>query len=396
MKPSMRLRLCLSALAFAAGVACAQTAPTLRPEIAPPLQAAQKALTEKRFDEALARLAEAEAVPGRTPYETYLLQRMRFLAATNLRDMPLTLASAEAALATGQAEPELRGTLLDQASLAAYALKDYAKSARLAREALEAGITAPLTRLRLAQALVLQDDHRAALPVLEDLAARQRGSGEKPPEAQLRLQAATHAKLGDDAGYLRTLEQLIAAHPKADYWAERLARLIRQPGFDERLTLDVLRLGRRVQAFATAEAAAQHAELALRAGFAAEAAQVLGAAAPAPAQAALRERVAKAVAADPPSVPDDKALASRDAGYAFASGWNLYTAGRAAEGIALMERGLQRGLGAAEAESRLRLASALVAGGQLDKARALLQPLRDGGAKDGSADLARLWLLQMG
>jgi hypothetical protein len=48
--------------------AAAASAPTLRPEIAPPMLAAQKALGEKKYDEAMQHLKAAQAVPNRTPY----------------------------------------------------------------------------------------------------------------------------------------------------------------------------------------------------------------------------------------------------------------------------------------------------------------------------------------
>lgn len=377
-------------------------APTIRPEIAPPLQAAQKALNDKQFEQALQHLAQAEAVPDRTPHETYLLERMRFLASAGLRDVPATLKALEAALATGQAEPELRATLMDQASNAAYALKDHDKTVLWARRALEAGATGDNTRLRLAQALYLQGQHPQAAQVLDELGARQRGEGRKAGEPQLRLQAGNLLKMGDEAGYARVLEDLLAVAPKPEVWADRLARLSRLPGFDEPLMADLFRLSRRVGAFATADADLEFAELVLRQGYPAEAQRVLqegqaagrlGAGSPVP--PALRERVDKALTADraaPPPVAEE--LLARDPRLAFDAGWALFTDGRAEPGLALMRQAVARGFAQVQ-RARLRLAQALAAQGEAAAARAELVAARDAGGNDGASDLARLALIAL-
>jgi tetratricopeptide (TPR) repeat protein len=398
---------------LAMGAAQAQTpaptaasAPSMRAETAPTLQAAQKALNERNFAEALNQLRLADAVPGKTPFELYLVERLRFLAATGARDLPLALKSVEAALAAEPFEPELRATLMDQAANTAYALKDYERAVRWGQQSLQAGIQTPIARLRLAQALYFQGRHPAAAQVLDELASRQRAAGEKPGEPQLRLQASNLQKMKDDAGYAQALEALIASYPKPELWADRLARLPNQPGFDQRLLIDTLRLGQRQRAWTDGEVLVELAELALQAGFVHEARSVLeagfsqgllGQGARAAAHQALRQRVQGQATADAAApVPDAKALAARDAAFGFATGWNLYTAGRSADGLALMQQAVQRGLPKNPDDGRLRLALALAASGQAEPARALLIAVRDAGHRDGLSDLARLALLSVG
>ncbi|MBT9490328.1 MAG: hypothetical protein IV093_22715 [Rubrivivax sp.] len=392
-----------AAQAQAAASAPAPAGPSMRPETAPTLQATQKALTERNYAEALNQLRLADAVPGKTPFELYLVERLRFLAATGARDLPLALKSVEAALAAEPFEPELRATLMDQAANTAYALKDYERAVRWGQQSLQAGITTPIARLRLAQALYLQGQHPAAAQVLDDLASRQRAAGEAPGEPQLRLQASNLLKMKDEAGYARVLEALLASHPKPQIWADRLARLQGQAGFDARLVIDTLRMGQRQGAWTDGEALVELAELAVQAGFVHEARSVLeagysagllGQGARAAAHQALRQRVQAQATADLAApVPDAQALAARDANFGFATGWNLYTAGRTAEGLALMQQAVQRGLPKYPDDGRLRLAMALAASGQGTLARPLLVAVRDAGHRDGLSDLARLALL---
>ena len=69
---SLTLAVPQSALAQAAAPAAAASAPapTLRPEVAKPLAAAQELLKAGNATDAMPKLAEAEAVPNRTAYET--------------------------------------------------------------------------------------------------------------------------------------------------------------------------------------------------------------------------------------------------------------------------------------------------------------------------------------
>lgn len=383
-----------------AAPAAAASGPTLRAEITPAMLAAQKALGEKKYDEAMQHLRAAQAVPGQTPYEAYAIDRFRALASAGLGDMPQALQAYEAVLASPFLEPELRAPLMEQAANAAYGLKDWAKAALWGRRAVEQGASGTGTRLRLAQALYFQGQHAEAATVLNDLATRQRGSGEAASESQLRLQASNHAKLNDEAGYAATLELLLARFPKPEIWADRLSRLSSQAGFDDRLALDALRLGQQVKAWTTPEPLLALADAAQRAGFVAEASRVvetgfergvLGQGAKAAEHQALRQKLQKQLQAD--LAPDAKAAAGRDAAYQFTTGWDLASRGQAADGIALMQQALQRGLPKQADDARLRLAGALAAAGRADEARPLLTALRDGGAKDGLADLARLWLI---
>src|SRR5476649_578818 len=69
---------CLSSVAYAAD--------TVRAEVGKPLQEAQKLASAGKNKEALAKLKEADAVGGKTPNETYLIERVRASAAAAAGD----------------------------------------------------------------------------------------------------------------------------------------------------------------------------------------------------------------------------------------------------------------------------------------------------------------------
>jgi hypothetical protein len=211
--------------------------------------------------------------------------------------------------------------------------------------------------------------------------------------------------MNDDAGYARVLEDLLLAYPKPAVWSDRLARLSRQSGFDDRLMLDLMRLGQHVQAWDTPQAQSELVGLALQAGFvneargyldAAYAKGLLGQGPDAARHQTLRQRVQSLSTADRAAgTPDARSLAARDAAFVFSAGWDQFTAGRQPEGLALMQQAVQRGLPKNPDDARLRLAVAMAASGQTEPARAMLVAVRDAGHRDGLSDMARLWLLQL-
>lgn len=405
-------------LAWAGAAALAQTAPaapppaapavepSLRPEVAVALQAAQQAIADKRFDDAQLALQQAEAVAGVGAYESYLIGRLRIVVRAGLRDAAGLLRAVEATLATGLADPALRLELMNQAANAAYGMKDYAATVRWSRDYRAAGGDDVNALLRLAQSHYLLGQHGDAAAVLDAVAQRQQQGGTAPTEAQLRLQAGNAAKLGDDAAYGRVLEQLAASHPTPAYWAELLTRLARRPGFDARLRTDLLRLGLARQAWTDGAVHAELAERALAAGYPAEAVRALEAAqaaglmgegsVAAERQALLQRARAQAQAdrADASATGAGASDAGRSARALFASGYAAFTAGRTADGLALMEQGLHQGLPQRGDDARLQLGAAHAMAGDLARARQWLAPIAGQGHTDGLSDLARLWLLQ--
>ncbi|MDH4052204.1 MAG: hypothetical protein OEU93_11540 [Rubrivivax sp.] len=416
MRPLAALALCAglawpatAAWAQAAAAASAASAPAnaVRAELVPPLQAAQKALAAKQYDEAQRQLQLTDAVADKSAYERYVIGRMRAGARAGLNDAPGLVQAIEDTLATGLGEPALRLDLMNQAANAAYVMKDYAATVRWSHQYLEAGGDQLEARLRLAQSLYLLEQHAEAAKVLDDLAQRQAQAGQQPGEPQLRLQASNYVKLKDDAGYLRVVEQLAAKTAKPDYWAELLARVSQQPAFDERLRIDVLRLGMARKAWSDAAFHVELADRALAMGFAAEAehallaskaAGVQGQGAVAAERDALLERASKQAQIDrrDTSATTPAAQASKSGQALFNAGYNDYTDGRSAQGLALMEQALAKGLARQADDAKLRLGAAYAATGDTAKARQWLAPLAAAGHGDGLSDIARLWLLGPG
>src|SRR5205814_8708530 len=63
-------------LGIFASLAAAQESHTVRPDVGKPLQRAIDLLKGKKAKEALAMAREAQAVPNKTPYESYMVTRL--------------------------------------------------------------------------------------------------------------------------------------------------------------------------------------------------------------------------------------------------------------------------------------------------------------------------------
>ena len=99
-------------------------------------------------------------------------------------------------------------------------------------------------------------------------------AGQRPAEADL-LRLADAYQRSNHPAYNATLEKLLAYYPKKDYWAAYLARLPRKAGFADRYALDVMRLKLASGTMSKTEDFMEMAQLALQAGYPAEAMKIV-------------------------------------------------------------------------------------------------------------------------
>jgi tetratricopeptide (TPR) repeat protein len=377
----------------------APPANAFRPEIATPLQAAEELIRARKFEDALARIRQAEAVPDRTANENVAIDRMRGIAAAGAGDVATAARSFEAVLAAGRLEPAERARMIEVVAQLYFEGKDYPKAALWAARYLQGDAASADVRWLLIRAQYLAGDFAGAARELRAAVDAAAKSGVAPPLERLQMLASCYVKLGDDAGYAFTLEKLLATYPNREYWAEAIRRVETRPGFADRLFLDVLRLRQATDTLTTGAEYAAMAQLALAAGLPAEAKRVsdqgfasglLGTGADAAEQRRVRDTAAKQMAEDEKQLPQSaKTAAAATEGTALVNvGFAYVGAGQFDKGIALMEQGIQKGGVRRPDEAKLHLGIAYLAAGQ--KARAILAFKEVGGA-DGTADLARLW-----
>lgn len=376
------------------------SAPTdaLRPEVAAPAKAGIDFLKAGQFKEALAKVAEAEAVPNRTPFENFVLDQLRGGAAAGLGDSATAMKSYEAALASGRMPPAEALGIMEGIAGSAYKLKDWDRTVTWARRYFENGGTNTQVRRLLANALVQKGENAGATKELAKLIADDEAGGRRPGEDVLRLLLASSTRASDGAGAQQTLDKLLRLYPKPAYWRERIGQLQRDPTFDSALLADSYRLLFAAGGFEEGGEYKALAELALRTSQPGEALRVLDAAAAAnklPADAVpLRERAARETAADQKEFnANPKPSASATANAIVANGIAQATGGRAEQGIALVEQGIAKGGLTKPEQARLRLGWLLAQEGRNDAAKKVFGELQ--ASPGGVGELARLWLIRL-
>ena len=396
--------LLLALLVAAAPCAIGQEKPpAVRPEVGKPLQAAIDALKAKRGREALARAREAQEVPNKTPYESYLVTRVLGQAAAAAGDSA-TAASALDSAASSSAAPEAdRRQLFAAAAGQYYAAKDYAKAAAAAMRYFQHGGNEKAIRTVYVQSLYLGGNYGAAARELAaDVEADER-AGRKPTEEQLQLLANAYLQSKDNAGYGRTMERLVADYPKRDYWQTAVYNVVTRPGFNERLQIDVARLKFDLGLLQKSDEYLDFAQLSLIEGFPAEAtkvvdkgyaAGVLGTGPDAARHKRLKDLAAKNLAEDKKNLAvAEKQEPAKDGKTLFNDGFNYVLYGKADKGLAMMQEGIKLGGGFRRPDhAKLQLAYAYHLAGQNDKA---LQMFKTVQGTDGAAALARLWVLRL-
>lgn len=377
---------------------------TVRPEIGKPIQAAIDLLKKKRGKDALARVGEADAVKDKTPYELYLVERVRGQAAAAAGQASTAARALEMAALLPAAPAEERLPLLGAAASQYYAAKDYGKASEAARRYFKDGGTDRTVRAIYIEALFLGNDlSRATEELLADIRTDER-AGRAPSEQQLQLLANAHFKRGDTAGYSDALEKLVAHYPKRDYWLVVIHGVATRRGFSGRLALDLARLK---LATGTMQSAAEYFEatqLSLEAGFPAEATKIiergysaglLGTGADAERHKRLSDLATKSFADDRKTLgQEDARAAASEGGIAlFNAGFNYVLHGNLHKGLEMMEQGLRKGGLKRPDDARLHLGYAYHLAGQKQKAIQMFRTVR---GADGTAALARLWVAHLG
>ncbi len=387
----------LARVALAADPPAQSKGESVRPEVGKPLQAAQQLIKARKYQEAIAKIAEAENAGNKTAYELFLIQQMRGSAAMAAGETETAIRSFEAVIASGRLSPPEQLKIIQALASMHYGAKNYPKAATWASRYMKEGGTDPQMRTLLIQAHYLNNDCASVSKLLQGASQGEEQSGRRPGEDELQMIASCYVKQKDNAGYLAALEKLVTYYPKKDYWANLVGKIQRKPGFSDRLSLDVFRLKLATGNLSSTADYMEMTQLALQAGVPAEARKIveqgfaagaLGTGAGAERHGRLRDLVMKT--AEAPANGEAEAAGANDGTALVNNGFNQVAKGQADQGIALMEKGIRiGGLRRAE-DAKLHLGIALLQGGHKAKAIQTFKSVQGG---DGTADLARLWVI---
>lgn len=377
---------------------------TVRPEIGTPIQEALDLLKRKRGKQALDQVHVADAVANKTPYEAYMVERVRGQAEAAAGHAAAAARAFEATAASSAVTGGERLQFLAAAAGQHYVAKNYGRAAELGARYLKDGGNDKSIRALYIQALYLGNNFAAAGKEMQSHIQAEEQAGRTPAEDQLQLLANVYLKKGDNAGYAKVLEKLVAYYPKKDYWLAAIYSVGTRPGFSSRLALDFARLKLATGTMSKAAEYLEAAQLSLQAGLPAEgqrvidqgyAAGLLGAGPESERHQRLKDMAARNLAEDSKTLGQDDAqlVASKDGTALLNAGLNYVLRGSAAKGLEMMEQALRKGGLKHPDDARLHLGYAYHIAGHKQKAIQLLKTVR---GADGTAALAHLWIIHLG
>jgi hypothetical protein len=224
-------------------------AQSVRPVVGKPLQEAQALAAQKNYKAAMAKIAEAEAAPGKTEAENKIIAQMKEYIATASGDTS-TAGGAKAKFANDYNAKNYKGVIADADALKKLGALDTA------------------SMQVVAQSYYLDGDKQGCLKYIK-------GNFSNPGDDTLALQLRCAYDAGDDDVQRATLETLIAHTGKAEYWNDLLKMSERGQGMRDHDTLDVYRLKLLTGTINGADEYTTLAQIAMQLGFPAEAEAVI-------------------------------------------------------------------------------------------------------------------------
>jgi tetratricopeptide (TPR) repeat protein len=384
---ALGVALFLGAAALTAGLVVpttpAEAAAITNRAVGVPLQEAQQLAARGQLTQAIAKAREARAGAGITNAETILIDRLIAAWMLQARDYRGALTAYESLADRGVD----RERSLQAALGAAMQINNMAKVQELAAKMPGGAGNADLF---IAQGLYSSKRYREAIAKAQPFAQR------NPPSQQaLEIMGASYFGLNDVAGRRTTLETLVTHYPTAERWSNLLRMARNERGLTDAQQLDIFRIRLLLGDLKTAEDYMEMAQLALIAGYPAEAKSVVekGAAA----KLLTGERTQRLAALVTQRLAEDQRVAAQLPAQAAADrtgnadvklGLSMLSYGKAAEAEAALRQAVTEGGGGDKDAAQIGLGRALLAQGKKpDAVRAFGAVPRT----SKSASVARLW-----
>jgi tetratricopeptide (TPR) repeat protein len=249
--------------------------PKVSKAVAKPLKAAQDALNAKKYDEALAKLKEVQALPGKSPYDEHLVNEMLGFVYVRTSKYQDAATALEAGLNTGfldQAEVPNRVRALAQVN---YQIKNYDKAIEFGNRAIKGGFADDDMYTLVAQAYYIKGDFKGSQKFLDDYVDGQIKAGKTPKEQTLQLLMSSCVKQDNSDCTTGALERLVSYYPKPEYWQNLLYSMFQQQGQTDKSLLHVYRLASEVDVLKRPDDYTEFAQLAIEAGSPGEAQAIL-------------------------------------------------------------------------------------------------------------------------
>ncbi len=360
-------------------------------------------MAAKKYPEVQANITAAEAFPAITPYETYVINRMKVALAVSTGNDAMAMQTLEPVISSGRLDATEKANFTEALANYYYNAKNFPKAIEWWKTFQKDSTNPTKVSGAMGRAYYVTNDFANARVELEKLVAAHDKAGTKPSSEDLRVLASSQGKLKDQAAYTATMERIVSLYPSNEIWTDLLRRMTNKSTFNDRLRLDGYRLQMATAKQMETEEYLDMSERAMATGFFGEAkdtmeagyaAGKLGVGADASKHKGLRDKAAKGAADDAKTIDAGEAGAVKaktgtpmvNLGYAYV------TLGQFDKGIDLINKGIAKGGLKNPEDAKLRLGVAHAKAGKKDEALKIFETIK---GTDGTGDLARYWSMHL-
>lgn len=376
---------------------------TVSAKVGKPLQEAQGLVKANDFKGAMAKINEADAISGKTPYETKTINEFMAFVALKQGDYASAAKAYEQLLSVGGSDPAELKQRLQALTQLNYQNKNYPKAIQFGTRYLkEVGGDVDIALL-VAQAYYIQKDYLHTLEATQSLLKIAASAGQAAKENWYQLQMSSYHNLNRDSDVAEVLEKMLVSFPSDRYWKDMLAIVQSGGSLNDRGHVEMYRLKRAAGVLENDELV-EMAEISLAIGLPGDAKSVLeaGFSAGKLGVGATKDRenrlltLARTQSAEDQKVLDGQAkqaAASATGDLDVKVGEAYLTYGENDKAIEAIKRGLKKGGVVAEDEANLHLGQALFASKQYGEAASAFKSVK---SDSKYARFARLWAILAG
>jgi tetratricopeptide (TPR) repeat protein len=231
-----------AALSLSTGAMAADKGQSVSKSLATPLKAAQDAMKANDFAGALAHVKEAQAVPGLTDYDNFVINQFLGNIYIGMKDYK----NAETAFVAMASSPDLPQA--DKANAYSTTIQlavnnnDWATAIKFGEQLQAiAPLQGPLVE-QLAVAYYNSGDKAKALAIAKPQIDADKAAGRPSSEALMQIQLGAQATSNDTAGAMATIEGMVAQHGNPDDWARLIDLTFGSKGLTDIQALNLYRL----------------------------------------------------------------------------------------------------------------------------------------------------------
>lgn len=369
-------------------------------KVGKPLKEAQELANAGKFKEAMAKVQEAAAVSGKTPFDDFKIAQFTAFIATKSGDYATASKAYETILQSGELSADQANEQRKQLAAMFYQLQNYPKAIQYGTQYLKEGGTDTMAALLVTQSYYLQKDNQHAIESAKTLMNMATQSGQPIKEEWLKLLMSSQLAEGKDDEAIKTLDQLLDKFPSQQLWSQRLGYAQTHGASSDRKNLECYRLKYLVGVLKDSEYV-EMAQLSIALGFPGDAktvlekgfsSKMLGVGPNKDRESRLLGLAQTNAANDQKSLPsfekESMAAAGGDSDVKLGEAYASY--GDYDKAVEAIKRGLKKGNVKAEDEAHLQLGIAYF---NLKKTADAVAQFKAVPAESKLADIARLWII---